>query len=153
MRTYKSALQEKLERSEKFHKKFPDGCTYQDLLDYRKERPTLKRWGNWVFKSSTLVLQLKAKHGGCVYEIDLEKINSCAEIVDIIFQLNHKNREPNGIYGNQSLIEDLVQAFDDIFRPQSNCCSWGREKKFSGSELAKIYSRKLKNEKQRFQHL
>ena len=68
-------------------------------------------------------------------------------MLDIIFQLNHKRRDPDGIYGNQSLIEDLIQAFDDIFRPQSNCCSWGTEKKFSGSKLAKAYREKLRNEK------
>ena len=143
MRTYKSALDAKLEEEYKFDQKSPNGCTYQELRDYKW--PVRKQWGNWVFRSSNLVLQLLAKHGNCVYEIDLEKINSTAEMLDIIFQLNHKQRNPNGIYGSQSLIEDLVQAFDDIFKPQSNCCSWGKEKKFSGSTLAKAYRKKILN--------
>ena len=141
MNTYKSALDAKLEEEYKFHQKYPRGCTYQQLADYKW--PVRKQWGNWVFRSTKLVLQLLTKHGNCVYEIDLEKINSNAEMLDVIFQLNHKARNPDSIYGNQSLIEDLIQAFDDIFEPQSNCCSWGKEKKFSGSVLAKAYIKKL----------
>jgi len=145
MKTYKSALQVKLEEEKKFHETFPNGTSFVDLMNYKS--PVHRQWGNWVFRSTNLVLQLLAKHNYCVYEIDLEKINSTAQMLDIIFQLNHKRRDPDGIYGNQSLIEDLIQAFDEIFRPQSNCCSWGTEKKFSGSELAKAYRKKLKNEK------
>ena len=145
MRTYKSALDAKLEEQNKFRQKFPQGCGFDDVMNYKW--PVRKQWGNWVFRSTNLVLQLLVKHNSCVYEIDLEKINSTAQMLDIIFQLNHKRRDPDGIYGNQSLIEDLIQAFDDIFRPQSNCCSWGTEKKFSGSKLAKAYREKLRNEK------
>ena len=32
-----------------------------------------------------------------------------------------------------------------FFRPQANCCSFGKEKEFSGSKLAKKYAKKLKN--------
>ena len=88
MRTYKSALDAKLEEENKFDQKYTNGCTYQELRDYKW--PVRKEWGNWVFKSTNLVLQLLAKHGNCVYEIDLEKINSTAEMLDVIFQLNHK---------------------------------------------------------------
>jgi hypothetical protein len=68
-------------------------------------------------------------------------------MLDWIFQLNHKNRFGDSIYGNenQDLIGDLVQALDDIFNPQANCCSRGKEKEFSGSKLAKEYAKKLKN--------
>ena len=45
----------------------------------------------------------------------------------------------------QDLIGDLVQAFDDIFEPQANCCSFGKEKQFNGSKLAKEYAKNLKN--------
>ena len=89
----------------------------------------------------------QSRSGGWAYEVDLERINSTAEMLDWIFQLNHKNRCDDSIYGNENhdLIGDLIQAFNDIFEPQANCCSWGNEKKFSGSKLAKEYAKKLKN--------
>lgn len=93
------------------------------------------RWGQWRFKSSNLIL----KHDNG-YEVDLEGINSCAEMLDWIFQLNHK---VDAFYG-EDVVKNLVEAFDDIFYPQANCCSYGAERQFNGSELAKAYALKLK---------
>tara|TARA_Y100000114_G_scaffold120772_1_gene115800 strand:+ start:375 stop:836 length:462 start_codon:yes stop_codon:yes gene_type:complete len=145
MKTYKSAICAKNEEAQKFHLKYPKGCNIKELHKYRW--PVRKQWGYWIFRSSNLVLELQTKRGGWAYEIDLERINSTAEMLDWIFQLNHKNRFGESIYGNenQDLIGDLIQAFDDIFKPQANCCSRGKEKEFSGSELAKAYAKKLKN--------
>ena len=96
------------------------------------------RWGSWLFVSSNLTL---LHDNG--YEIDLEKINSCAKMLDWIFQLNHKN---DRIYG-VDVAKNLVEAFDDIFSPQSNCCSWGNAKPFNGTKLAKAYALELKKNK------
>ena len=96
------------------------------------------RWGHWRFVSSNLTLL----HDNS-YEIDLERINSCAEMLDWIFQLNHK---VSCHYG-EDVVKELVEAFDDIFEPQGNCCSMGNERPFSGTKLAKAYALELKKNK------
>ena len=97
-----------------------------------------RRWGRWRFVSSNLTLL----HDNS-YEIDLERINSCAQMLDWIFQLNHKVSRHYG----EDVVKDLVQAFDDIFKPQGNCCSMGNEKEFSGTKLAEAYASKLAKSK------
>ena len=97
-----------------------------------------RRWGHWLFVSSNLTL---LHDNG--YEIDLERINSCAEMLDWIFQLNHKVSRHYG----EDVVKELVEAFDDIFEPQGNCCSMGNERSFSGTKLAKAYAIELKKSK------
>ena len=93
-------------------------------------------FGVWEFCPKLLTLT----NMNCDYEIDLERINSTAEMLDWIFQINHKNGK---IYG-ETVVQDLLKAFDAIFAPQRNCCSFGSEKSFSGTDLAKAYAEKLK---------
>jgi hypothetical protein len=84
-----------------------------------------ERWGEWEFKPNlTLVWR---GH----YEIDLESINSTAQILDWIFHAWHRDGD------------HLVEAFEAILAPRANCCSGGVEKKFSGAELAKKYADRL----------
>ena len=149
MKTYKSAISAKNREEHKFQLKYPNGCNFEELNEYKW--PVRRKWGYWIFRSTTLVLELQTKRGGWAYEVDLERINSTAQMLDWIFQLNHKRRYGDSVYGNenQDLIGDLIQAFDDIFEPQGNCCSCGKEKEFSGSKLAKAYAKRLKDEKQK----
>jgi len=97
--------------------------------------PTPEKWGDWYFDKSMLTLTFLPMS----YEIDLERINSCASMLDWIFQLNGKKY-------SKDCVKDLIDAFSRIFRPQSNCCSFEINKKFSGSELAKKYAKVLKND-------
>ena len=105
-----------------------------------KKSPPKDTWGPWRFRRSNLTLCHTKVVG---YDLDLERINSCAEMLDWIFQLSHKNLK---VYG-EDVVNQLVAAFDDIFKPQENCCSWGKEKQFSGSKLAKAYAAKLQEHK------
>jgi hypothetical protein len=89
-------------------------------------------WGVWTFNAENLTLQ----HIRGIYEIDLERINSTAAMLDKIFQLSKKCGK---LYG-KSVVKDLIDAFDDIFRPQKNCCSFGVEKEFVGTELARQFA-------------
>jgi hypothetical protein len=84
------------------------------------------KWGEWEWRDSLTILYKN------YYEIDLEQINSTAEMLDWFFQCSEKD------------IAGLTQAFQDIFHPQKNCCSWGCEKTFSGSKLAREYAKGLK---------
>ena len=88
--------------------------------------PKNSSWGNWVFTDCLSLLW----NGW--YEIDLEKINTTAELCDWIFHCWHRDGA------------DLVQAFRDIFEPCANCCSMGVEREFSGSKLASAYAARLK---------
>jgi hypothetical protein len=86
-------------------------------------------WGNWVFNPDNLTIVWKG-----YYEVDLEQINSSAKMLDWVFQCQKGRRADD--------LKDLVAAFKDIFHPQANCCSFGDNKAFSGSELAKVYRQK-----------
>ena len=97
--------------------------------------PTPNKWGDWYFDKSNLTLTFLPMS----YEIDLERINSCASMLDWIFQLNGKKY-------SKDCVKDLIDAFGRIFQPQANCCSFERNKKFSGSDLAKKYAKVLKND-------
>jgi len=103
-----------------------------DVLETKK--PKRNEWGGWRLEKDLVgkyFLYLDS------YPIDLEEINSCAAMLDWIFQINKHS------YSKES-VKDLVRAFDDIFDPQANCCSYEQEKKFSGSELVKKYAEGLK---------
>ena len=84
------------------------------------------QWGKWVFKPNLTLLW------DGWYEIDLEQINSTAQLCDWIFHCWHRDGA------------DLVEAFRDIFHPCANCCSYGIEKEFSGSKLAAAYAARFK---------
>lgn len=84
------------------------------------------QWGKWVFKSNLTLLW------DGWYEIDLEQINSTAQLCDWIFHCWHRDGS------------DLIEAFRDIFHPCANCCSYGVEKEFSGSKLAAAYAARFK---------
>jgi hypothetical protein len=90
------------------------------------------KWGNWIFESEQLTLWNEAAE----YEIDLEGINSNAVIVDWIFQVNSKT------WADARNVHDLIRAFRDILKPQANCCSFGADKQFNGSDLAKQFAAK-----------
>lgn len=91
-------------------------------------------FGVWRFCPKKLTLT----NTRCFYEIDLERINSTASMLDWIIQISCKG----DCYG-QNALKDLVAAFKTIFHPQANCCSFGKEKQFSGSKLAKQYATRL----------
>ena len=101
-------------------------------------------WGNWHFDKSNLCLNLlpfkKYTHDCPFYQIDLETINSNSEMLDWIFQISWKEEDE---YYYANCVEDLVSAFAAIFQPQKNCCSFGKDKDFSGGDLAKQYIRDI----------
>ena len=139
---------EKIKIEKKRHEE-RGGCKYESMwwnvsCDY--EEQAFSSWGDWHFCKSNLCLDLLPKnhstkwsHNCPFYQIDLEEINNTAKILDCIYQLKGKNLS---LYG-EHVVRDLIDAFDDVLQPQANCCSWGGEKKFSGSKLAKKYRDKL----------
>ena len=89
------------------------------------------RWGQWRFDSPRLCLV----HEKLDYEVDLERINSCAAMLDWIFQIAGKVKEYE--------FENFVLALSEIFQPQAKCCSNGLEKEFLGTQISREHASKL----------
>ena len=94
------------------------------------KRTPESRWGNWTFIREEELLEHES--GYCV---DFKGMNTCAGMLDIIFQVETK-QFPSADVG------DLVTALADIFNPQANLCSDGREKPFDAvAELKQGFER------------
>ena len=106
------------------------------------------KWGGWYFGKEHLTLDLLETpheiytHKNPFYQIDLE-IDSSAEMLDWIFQINGKNLHNYGI----TVCQDLINAFHEIFKPQQNCCSMGINKSFDGRKIAIEYKNLLIDQK------
>jgi len=92
-----------------------------------------KNFGPWEFDSKYMTLTY-VQYG---YEIDLDEVNTSAEMLDWIFQIWHKD------WGKASM-PHLLNAFDWLFDPQANLCSWGSDHKINPVEVIKqkVESRK-----------
>jgi hypothetical protein len=82
------------------------------LIDAQGEFPHLKH--------DTLIL------GG--YDINLLTMTSSAQMLDWIFQVAPRT---TGSLEGSEILAGLIQALDDIFKPQANLCSWGKPKRLS----------------------
>ncbi len=69
-------------------------------------------------------MTLKFKSRRRVYEFDLERCTSSAEILDWIFQFAGKD------WGSGEDMADLIRAIRDTLNPQRNFCSWGLDTKY-----------------------
>jgi len=88
-------------------------------------------WGDWHFDAERLTLDYKP-NGTWRYEVDLERINDSASLLDWIFQVNgHHFYEQ----WPSDVMQDLLDALDAIFRPQANLCSWGQSKRIKPSQF------------------
>ena len=88
--------------------------SWRDYVRSKKENP---RWGVWVYNSALCTLAFDD-----YYKIDLEKIDSSAEILDRIFQIHNK------LWATPQIIHDLLSAFDDLLNPQKVYCPSGVSK-------------------------
>lgn len=84
------------------------------------------RWGDWELQAANLTLQ---HHGEYRYEVDLEKISSCGEMLDWIFQVQNKMT-----FSKQAKF-DFLEALNEIFHPQATLCSFGLQKKINPTKF------------------
>ena len=68
-----------------------------------------EHWDDWVFDWQQLLLELPSQE----YEIDLERVDTAAEMLDWIYQIQHKP------WATPTIMFGLLNAFDDIFDAQS----------------------------------
>jgi hypothetical protein len=91
-------------------------------LDLSQSLPPMPaEWGFWRLDPELLVLRLD--NGDYRYEVDLEKFDSSAGMLDMIMQLTSK--------GSVSTMDIgcLVRALNDLFHPQGSLCSFGTDKR------------------------
>ena len=117
-------FREKLDRSYREHAQKDGGggivVNARPLMEWRPPVPQDgDTWGNWRFDAKTLIL----KNVQYNYQIDLEECDTSANMLDSIFQLCGKTWMTPDDLGH------LVQALDDVLRPQANLCSFGTDKK------------------------
>ncbi len=74
----------------------------------------------WKFNKSNLTITLTEPYG---YEIDLERCNSSAEVLDWIVQIAKKT------WATDAIVADLVRTLDRLLDLQGNLCSFGMDKK------------------------
>jgi len=93
-----------------------------------------QRWGDWVFNQSNLTLAFTLYGGEQQVVIDLKSIRDSASMLDSILRVHAMA----GAIATASELADLLDAFVDIFNPQTNLCSGGRHKTFDPTERLKL---------------
>lgn len=71
----------------------------------------------WTFDADLLTLDLKTPTAE--YQIDLERCNTPAEMLDWIFQVHSKT------WATPAILAGLLQALYDVIDPQASLCSFG----------------------------
>jgi len=86
----------------------------------RQEERKNNTYGLWKLDTDRLVLDYSVK-GRQIYEIDLERCNNAAQILDWIVQLSHKT------WATPQVIYDFISALDRIlgYRLQGRVCPGG----------------------------
>lgn len=78
-----------------------------------------KRWGNWVvFVGSYNCIE----HEPSGYWIGFNRLNTCAEIMDWLFQLRQKT------WFTSQDASDFLTLIDDVLHPQATLCSFGQDR-------------------------
>jgi hypothetical protein len=90
------------------------------------------KWGKWNLEKENFTLN--HKNG---YEIDLEELDTSAEVLDWICQVADKE------WADEKCIADLVKAFIDILDPQANLCSGGCHKTIDPTAKIREYIESL----------
>jgi len=109
------------------------GQVKQGVLMHRRKLKSGTKWGNWVLDTKRLTLDFKKRNDE--YEVDLEDIRDSATMLDWIFQIQGK------AWATHKIMGDLLDAFNDVFSPQANLCSGGKDHKINPkNHLAKTLS-------------
>ena len=97
-------------------------------IDLAKATPKPKdgtKWGKWVYHAHNLTLEYEGASGAW-YEVDLERCNDSAQILDWLVQVLHKG------WSTRADIGDLLRALDDLAgQLQSKVCGFGKNHRFS----------------------
>jgi len=99
----------------------------KDFEGELREKIKQNKWGRWKYNPDNHCLEIVKKHGSMrSYEVDLDRCDTSARLLDWIYQVKHKS------WISPDDIADLVYAVDDIFHTvQSLICSQGVDLEFN----------------------
>lgn len=86
------------------------------------------RWGNWELRVEIMCIE----HSVNGYQISLDECLTSAQVLDWIFQMRAKT------WVTPEEMANLLDAFDDVFKPQSKLCSAGRNKFLTEEEMHRL---------------
>lgn len=96
--------------------------TVREVFDrhekYLDGKRRTKRWGNWVV---FLKPYYCIEHEPSGYWIGFNRLNTCAEIMDWLFQLRQKT------WFSSQDASDFLTLIDDVLHPQATLCSFGQD--------------------------
>ena|SRR3569833_3056975 len=81
-------------------------------------------WRHWAVDPGTLTLVLQVA-GAPRHSISLRGITSSACMLDAIFELREKD------WVTDSILADLILAFQDLFDPRMTLCEGGKDHKIN----------------------
>jgi len=84
------------------------------------------RWRGWRLDARTYVLSLVVDDR-VLYEVDLERCASSAEVLDWLVQVTNKTWV-RGAHG-ALVVGGLVRALRDVLDPQTHLCSFGHDRR------------------------
>lgn len=92
------------------------------------------QWGVWRLENSRLIHYGEGEgHWSNRYSVNLEAMNTAAQMLDWIFQVSSKTWATREDVGN------LIEALDDIFGPQGSLCSGGMGETVNAAEVLDRY--------------
>ncbi|MFC1861503.1 hypothetical protein ACFLYL_04460 [Chloroflexota bacterium] len=100
--------------------------TDEEMETIFKAKIQKNKWGRWKYNHGTHCLEVVKLLGGHKfrYEVDLNRYNTGAKLLDWIYQVQGKN------WISPDDVADLVYSLDDIVNVQSELCSGGENLKF-----------------------
>ncbi|MGC3023341.1 hypothetical protein [Brevibacterium sp. FAM 24630] len=87
-----------------------------------------KTWGNWELRVEIMCIE----HSVNGYQISLDECLTSAQVLDWVFQMRAKT------WVTSEEMANLLDAFDDVFEPQSRLCSVGRNKSLTKEEMHRL---------------
>ena len=84
----------------------------------------------WSYNRNALTLECRID-GRWIYEIDLERCNNSAEVLDWIIQVSKKT------WADNDLVGELVKWIDFVLHPQETTCSCGVDRTINAREILK----------------
>jgi len=109
---------------------------FADVLRQMEASRDRTVWVNWIYHPSNLTLECRDECGFFIYEIDLERCRTSAEVLDWIFQVQGKT------WATAEIVNNLLEALDDLLNPQGTLCSFGKSSTINPREL--LRSRKTR---------
>jgi len=89
-------------------------------------------WGPWRYERGGPHLVLTMNNDDDWYDVDLRRCTCSGAVLDWIIQISEK------MWATPEVIASLVNALDDLLRPQETMCSFGSESTVPDKDMAAL---------------